>query len=289
MSYANFVQTQLAGSLSAVATTVDLVAAVAPFVLPPTDGGTLVLVDSMGKPTYVEIIKYTSRTDNILSGITRGQEGTTARVWPIGSYCYQSLTAQGFDDVKLLIAAAAIVYQTPSDPGMVTFAPGSADGAFAVFAGMGLYEYSATSTEIADGEVVVGTTTGLGRWVQVAPHWDFVWAYLAPVFDDLQVQLAANSVAIAANTTAQTKIINTSAVLDFPNTEAFRASTLAATVAGAVVGASVIVTAPADLPSAFIVSGFVSSIGVVTVRMSNTSAYTINPASMAYPITVINP
>jgi len=103
MSYANFVQTQLAGSMTAVAVTVDLVPAVAPFVLPPADGGVVVLSDSMGKPTYVEIIKYTSRTGNTLSGITHGQEGTTARDWSAGSFCYQTLTAGEF--VAALAAA----------------------------------------------------------------------------------------------------------------------------------------------------------------------------------------
>lgn len=103
MSFANFVQAQLATQLESTATSVTLSAAVAPYQLPPVEGGVVVLADSLGKPSYVEIIRYTSRTGLVLNDLMRAQEGTSARIWPVGSYCYQALTAQGFEDVKLLI------------------------------------------------------------------------------------------------------------------------------------------------------------------------------------------
>lgn len=99
MSYANFVQARLAGELLAGSTSVELQAAVAPYNLPPEDGGTLVLADSLGKPSFVEVVAYTSRTGTTLNGLIRGQEGTAARDWPVGSYFYQSLTAGEFGAV----------------------------------------------------------------------------------------------------------------------------------------------------------------------------------------------
>lgn len=96
MSYANFVQAKLGLAMTNDQTTATLQDAVVPFQLPPTDGGTLVLTDSLGSPSFVEIIKYTSRTGLTLSGVSRGQEGTTARAWAVGNYCYQSLTAGEF-------------------------------------------------------------------------------------------------------------------------------------------------------------------------------------------------
>lgn len=96
MSYENFVQVQLAEPLAEAGDSIALVSAVAPNQLPPTDGGVLVLTDSPGKPSFVEIIRYTSRVGLMLSGVLRGQEGTAARSWAAGSYCYQSLTAGEF-------------------------------------------------------------------------------------------------------------------------------------------------------------------------------------------------
>ncbi|MGP9826899.1 hypothetical protein ACT048_20715 [Ectopseudomonas khazarica] len=93
MSYANFVQCQLAEAASEVADTIVLAPASAPFQLPPEDGGLLVLADSLGRPSQVEIIHYSARAGLSLTGVERAQEGTTGRDWPIGSYCYQALTA----------------------------------------------------------------------------------------------------------------------------------------------------------------------------------------------------
>jgi hypothetical protein len=177
------------------------------------------------------------------------------------------------------VAATGMMYQASSDPGAATFPVGAIDGAYAVFDGMGLYRYSATSTEIADGEVIVDTATGVGKWYQEVPHWNFVWTELAPLFDDLQSQANA----------ALAKTINASVALALPNTSAASTTTTTTSISGATVGATVVVTAPAALPAQVIVTGYVAAAGVVTIRCTNTSSSTIAPASMAYQITVINP
>ena len=110
MSYANFVQAQLAEPLAIDGTSLTLTDAAAPNQLPPTDGGVLVLADSLGKPSFVEIIRYTERSGQTLTGITRGQEDTAARAWPAGTQCYQSLTAGGFEDAL----AKAVPFSNPT-------------------------------------------------------------------------------------------------------------------------------------------------------------------------------
>lgn len=103
MSYANFVEAQLAVALPADGESLLLQPAQEPYQLPPVDGGVLTLADSMGKPSSVEIIRYAARDGLTLTGLERGMEGTIAREWPAGSYCYQSLTAGGFEAVKEII------------------------------------------------------------------------------------------------------------------------------------------------------------------------------------------
>lgn len=97
MSYANFVQGKLNAAITSAAFgSLSLQTVVAPYQLPPVDGGTLVLTDSLNSPSFVEVIKYASRSGQNLLTLTRAQEGTSARAWPTGTFIYQSLTAGDF-------------------------------------------------------------------------------------------------------------------------------------------------------------------------------------------------
>lgn len=113
MSFANFVQAQLAEPLAIDGVSITLAPAVAPNQLPPVDGGVMILADSLGKPTFVEIISYTSRAGQTLNGVTRAQEGTVARVWPAGSQCYQSLTAGEFKKISALETVSSNITAQP--------------------------------------------------------------------------------------------------------------------------------------------------------------------------------
>lgn len=93
MTYSNFVQATVSVPLSPSDTLISLAAVSAPFNLPPAGGGVLVLADSIGRPTVVEVISYTSRSGQNLLGVVRGLEGTTAVVWGVGNYIYQPITA----------------------------------------------------------------------------------------------------------------------------------------------------------------------------------------------------
>jgi len=107
MSFSNFVQCQLSASLVAADVSLTLQAPTAPYQLPPATGGVLVLADSVGRPSQVEILRYASRAGNVLSGLQRGQEGTVALDWPVGSFCYQALTAGEYAKVSALQAQTA--------------------------------------------------------------------------------------------------------------------------------------------------------------------------------------
>ncbi|MFW9600963.1 MAG: hypothetical protein ACMV1B_01450, partial [Prevotella sp.] len=106
MGYINFVRCQLATSITSTATSITLSSNTSPFNLPPTDGGTLVLADSINKPSKLEIITYTGMSGLTLNGVVRGAEGTTAQAWPSSSYCYMSFTALMLTSFKADMAAA---------------------------------------------------------------------------------------------------------------------------------------------------------------------------------------
>lgn len=92
-NFGNFVQCRFVTPLAIGATEMTLYAADAPYNLPPAGGGLLVLCDSPGNPSFIEVISYTSRTGLNLSGVVRGLEGTTARAWSGFAYCFQSMLA----------------------------------------------------------------------------------------------------------------------------------------------------------------------------------------------------
>lgn len=104
MSYENFVKTKVVTPLAIDTTSFAIEAAVAPNKLPPLDGGLLVLTDSPGNPSFIEVIRYGYRTDLALYEVQRGQEGTTAREWVGPTYCFQSLMAGEFNTMVATLA-----------------------------------------------------------------------------------------------------------------------------------------------------------------------------------------
>jgi len=96
MSFANNVKITLNAAITSSATSVQVVKAISPFNDPPTSGK-LTLMDSLSSPTQIEIIAYTGRTDNstywTLTGVSRGQESTTAAAFSSGDSAVQTWTA----------------------------------------------------------------------------------------------------------------------------------------------------------------------------------------------------
>jgi hypothetical protein len=83
---------------------------------------------------------------------------------------------------------------TPDEFGEATIDKPAADGQLLAVDEMGVYKYDADSTVEADGEIVIEPTSGVGRWIMVAPHWDFVWAHISVLISDLQAQIDALNV-----------------------------------------------------------------------------------------------
>lgn len=107
MSVKNFVQCGLVTPIASNTVELVLVAPTASYQYPPLDGGTLVIADSVARPTFYEIISYTHRIDNVLYGVVRAKEGTTARAWTGTTWIYQALTAQDYVDALALKAPLA--------------------------------------------------------------------------------------------------------------------------------------------------------------------------------------
>lgn len=147
------------------------------------------------------------------------------------------------------------------------------DGALVIITGHGMFRYSTASTRIADSETCIVPAAGAGRWLLEAPAWNFIWSYLAPVFDDLQEQADA-----AQRFTA-------TASLDFPSIAAGTASILTINLPGARPGADLIVTPPANLAAQISVRGYIETADVATIVASNLSTGAIDPASGVYRVT----
>ena len=96
MSYDNFVQTRISTPLSDTATEVTLLAAESPYRLPPETAGRVVITDSVGSPGAFEVISYASRSGLVLSGVVRGQLGTSAQEWIGAAYLFQPLMAEDY-------------------------------------------------------------------------------------------------------------------------------------------------------------------------------------------------
>jgi len=100
MSFVNNVKITLNAGITSSETSVQVVKAVSPFNDPPTSGK-LTLMDSLSSPTKIEIVAYTGRTDNTtywtLTGVSRGQESTTASAFSSGDSAVQTWTAENAD------------------------------------------------------------------------------------------------------------------------------------------------------------------------------------------------
>lgn len=98
--FANFVQCTLAAAITAGATSIE-VQAESPYSVPPDPGGDvayITLMDSLNGPSEIEIVSYTGRTTIDattveLTGVARAQQGTSARVWPAGTFARQDITS----------------------------------------------------------------------------------------------------------------------------------------------------------------------------------------------------
>jgi hypothetical protein len=127
MSFSNNVSCELTNGINASVTSITINAAVSPYNNPPSSGR-LVLADSTYNPTKFEIITYTGLTDNtttlILTGVTRGQEGTSGTAFDANDEVYMSITAADMDatlldaDIGVTVQAYNSTYLVDADIGV---------------------------------------------------------------------------------------------------------------------------------------------------------------------------
>lgn len=128
MNYENFVEARTANTVAIDANSIVLQAATAPNRLPPEGGGFVVLADSLGKPSFVEIISYSMRSGQTLAGVVRGLEGTVAREWPAGSFCFQTLTAGEYAKIVAAVRTPTESTLTYTDGLLTSIASVQAEG-----------------------------------------------------------------------------------------------------------------------------------------------------------------
>ena len=95
------------------------------------------------------------------------------------------------------------------------------------------------------------------------------------------------SIADANFTLLDTKLLRATATLDFPSVSAQSTQTLTATVTGAAVGDAVIVCTPAAPNAGIVFGGWVSAADTVSIRASNVTSGSIDPASATYKVIVL--
>lgn len=148
---ANSVPTLLSGLLSQSATTIHVVGTDD---LP--DGPNLATI---GAEDNAEVIQYTAKTTNSLTGVTRGFSGTQAQIWPEGTQVYRAYTSHDHDaflqNIDHLEASKA---GTTGDASTMTVAATPA----------------ATRAQLVTGDTLQTLTGKLMRWY--ASFGDGAWA-----------------------------------------------------------------------------------------------------------------
>lgn len=84
-----------------------------------------------------------------------------------------------------------------------------------------------------------------------------------------------------------TKTLKATATLDFAAIAAAGSANLTIPVVGAAVGDTVSLALPASINAGLVFNAFVSAAGVVTVRATNVTAASIDPAPASYSVIVV--
>jgi hypothetical protein len=205
----------------------------------------------------------TTQSGQLAADITAAGTSLAAAV----SAAETSLAAAFAANLATMTAAFSVSTFIPPAPGIITL-PAGFDGQLLLAEGYGVYKFSSASTATVNGESVVAPATGAGRWLLIAPSWDYVYAYMA-VYLDALLPLAV------------------SATLDFPSIATLGSATLTVTVTGAALIDAVVLVAPPALPVGLIAKAYVSAADTITVRMDNLTAGAVDLAALSYLITVI--
>ena len=257
-----------------------------------------------------EICHVRTHTGNgVLANLLRGQEGTAQQTWPANdTLCTLSALASDLSTIsqKPSEAPADGKQYARKDAAWVEVAAGGTSiaplaydsraslrsttptvGDLALIDGLGLYQWTAGSTEPDDDESCFATASG--RWLLMCPHWDVVNDWQLPddsMQDDKVEDLETN---------LPFRLLKGTATCSISTVAATVSATFTGTVTGAAVGDRVLVTPPAPLGNSPVSTArlsyhaWVSAENTVTVALCNASAAatSVNPAvKTAWPILV---
>lgn len=120
-TFANDINTQLAGAISSSATSITLASALnLPASIPAGTNLVITLRDAATRAN-TEIVYATAITGTTLT-VVRGQEGTTAQAWAVGDYAYSGVTAGQMQGVS---SGSLIGVQKFTSSGTYTPTPGT--------------------------------------------------------------------------------------------------------------------------------------------------------------------
>jgi hypothetical protein len=184
-----------------------------------------------------------------------------------------------------------------SNPSVVDWARPGAIGVSA--SNTGKFTTVEATTALIYGDALLQRPGGSGLLLQTPPS-DARLFCLSPVVfglgtngDAFMVQIYPNrhvnftgSVAIGEGTPIQ-QVLSATAMLDFPSIAAQASADLSIVLSGATIGNSVHLGLPAAPQMGIIFQAFVSAANTVTVRATNITATSIDPASAIYRITIM--
>jgi len=160
---------------------------------------------------------------------------------------------------------------------------------FALVHNEGLFRWMYGSTEYADGSDVL--TNPSGRWKREgggsgSALEDAMFDYLADAIGDIPSSLRTTLSTLQTQVSRITTTLVATATLDFASMATQTSASLTVAVPGAAINDIVSLGLPASLNDGLIPTAWVSAADTVTIRLRNTTAGTIDPASDTYRIEV---
>ncbi|MDE1943470.1 MAG: hypothetical protein KGI47_10075 [Betaproteobacteria bacterium] len=189
------------------------------------------------------------------------------------------------------VGGGGVLYLTYDNRGQLRSTP-SSNGAQAVVDGIGLFIFSTSSTATDDDETAFAATGGV--WLLEGASWDAAFAYWLPDYWDNLARIedlesgATVPPPVSTLQTFQAKFLESTFSMTITSLASAASSSFTATVAGANLGDTVIVT-PGNYIGPYVTfSAWVSAANTVTVELYNPSATSATLTASTWAIRVIN-
>jgi hypothetical protein len=190
----------------------------------------------------------------------------SSSVSPLAGTDATTFAGHALSEFALKVSAGGL--QLVADTTAAAALTGLTTDALVFIPSLGLYRYSSTATDTADGESVLTVTAG-GRLFMELANIDFVMAYVDPLIEEVR----PNTVLVSVATQSLT------AGLSY---------TLAVSVPGARANDCTVVGPPMDLPTAITYKAVVTGADTITLTISNPSGGTVAVPGNIWRVGVMN-